>query len=33
MNKIKEKAYITISGKEIIINDIDALKSLTNIPI
>ena len=33
MNKFKEKAYITISGKEIIINDIDALKSLTNIPI
>ena len=33
MNKFKEKAYITISGKEIIINDIEALKSLTNIPI
>lgn len=33
MNKFKEKAYITISGKEIIINDIDALKSLTNIRI
>ena len=33
MTKFKEKAYITISGKEIIINDIEALKSLTNIPI
>ena len=33
MNKFKEEDYITISGKEIIINDIEALKSLTNIPI